>query len=170
MFTRNSRIMLIIAMALIAMFVLVACGGATPTTAPPTSAPPAPTSAPPPTQAAVAPTSAPAPTQPPAAPTSAPAPTQPPAPTSAPVAAVGKWCSNVHIVFFPGGPSGRRLCGQRLQRRCPSPERPGPEGGLCLVQLGSPDDDPAVPRISSDEARWHCRHGTPRRRIVRLAD
>ena len=24
-----------------------------------------------------------------------------------------QWCSNVHIVFFPGGP-GRRLCRQRL--------------------------------------------------------
>jgi simple sugar transport system substrate-binding protein len=39
--------------------------------------------------------------------TATPAPTQPPAPTQAPAPAAGaKWCSNVHIVFFPGGPSG----------------------------------------------------------------
>ncbi len=48
----------------------------------------------------------------PAAPAPAAAPTQPPAaaaPTQAPAAAPsagGKWCSNVHIVFFPGGPQG----------------------------------------------------------------
>ncbi len=48
----------------------------------------------------------------PAAPAPAAAPTQPPAaaaPTQAPAAApsaAGKWCSNVHIVFFPGGPQG----------------------------------------------------------------
>jgi len=29
-----------------------------------------------------------------------------PAATTAPAAATGKWCSNVHIVFFPGGPAG----------------------------------------------------------------
>jgi len=41
--------------------------------------------------------------------TPAPAPTQPAAatqPPAAPPAAAGKWCSNVHIVFFPGGPQG----------------------------------------------------------------
>jgi simple sugar transport system substrate-binding protein len=39
-----------------------------------------------------------------------PPPTQPSAPaaapTTAPAAAAGKWCSNVRIVFFPGGPQG----------------------------------------------------------------
>jgi simple sugar transport system substrate-binding protein len=38
--------------------------------------------------------------------TATPGPTQPPAPTQAPAAAGGKWCSNVKIVFFPGGPQG----------------------------------------------------------------
>jgi simple sugar transport system substrate-binding protein len=40
--------------------------------------------------------------------TATPAPTKPPAPTTAPAApaAGAKWCSNVRIVFFPGGPQG----------------------------------------------------------------
>jgi len=40
--------------------------------------------------------------------TATPAPTQPPAPTAPPAApaAGAKWCSNVKIVFFPGGPTG----------------------------------------------------------------
>ena len=40
--------------------------------------------------------------------TATPAPTKPPAPTTAPAApaAGAKWCSNVNIVFFPGGPQG----------------------------------------------------------------
>jgi len=75
------------AIALIAM-VLTACG-ATPTA---TQAP--------------APTTAPATQAPAAAATSAPAATQPPAATQIGNAATTKWCSNVHIVFFPGGPAG----------------------------------------------------------------
>ena len=31
--------------------------------------------------------------------------------------AQAKWASNVHIVFFPGGPAGRRFRRERLQRR-----------------------------------------------------
>ncbi len=40
--------------------------------------------------------------------TATPAPTKPPAPTAPPAApaAGAKWCSNVNIVFFPGGPQG----------------------------------------------------------------
>jgi len=40
--------------------------------------------------------------------TTTPAPTKPPAPTAPPAApaAGAKWCSNVNIVFFPGGPQG----------------------------------------------------------------
>ena len=40
--------------------------------------------------------------------TATPAPTKPPAPTQPPAApaAGAKWCSNVNIVFFPGGPQG----------------------------------------------------------------
>lgn len=76
--------------ALIAMF-LTACGSS-PT--PVATQPPAPTTAP----AAAA-------TQAPVA-TTAPANTATAAATQIGKAASSKWCSNVHIVFFPGGPAG----------------------------------------------------------------
>ncbi|MGD0610427.1 MAG: substrate-binding domain-containing protein [Anaerolineales bacterium] len=76
--------------ALIVM-VLTACG---------TTATPAATQPP-------APTTAPVATQPPAAAaTTAPVATAAPAATQIGTAATAKWCSNVHIVFFPGGPAG----------------------------------------------------------------
>lgn len=46
-------------------------------------------------------TPAPAPAQPPAV-----QPAQAAAPTAAAATSAGKWCSDVHIVFFPGGPQG----------------------------------------------------------------
>jgi simple sugar transport system substrate-binding protein len=52
---------------------------------------------------ACVPAAAPAPTAPQACPTCAPAQAAAPA---APAAAAGKWCSDYHFVFFPGGPSG----------------------------------------------------------------
>jgi simple sugar transport system substrate-binding protein len=93
--------LILVAVALLAL--VAACAPAptaAPTAAPPTSAPP-PTTAPAPAQptsASAQPTTAPAPTQ---------APTTAPVPTTAPAASTGgKWCSGVHIVFFPGGPQG----------------------------------------------------------------
>ena len=76
-------------MAVLALFaiVLAGCGSAA------TQAPAAATEAPP------------AATQAPAAATEAPAAAATEAP-AAPAAGSGQWCSNVHIVFFPGGPEG----------------------------------------------------------------
>jgi simple sugar transport system substrate-binding protein len=82
MFKNVSRIVTVIALLTL---VLAACApaAATPTTVAPATAAPATTSA------AAAPA------------TAAPATTSGAAP-----AAAGGWCSNVHIVFFPGGPAG----------------------------------------------------------------
>ncbi|MCL4488591.1 MAG: substrate-binding domain-containing protein, partial [Chloroflexi bacterium] len=78
---------------LLALFILVALAAcAAPPPAPPaTTAPAQPTSGPTAVSATTAPTTA-------AQPTTAPPP--------APGALAGKWCSNVRIVFFPGGPQG----------------------------------------------------------------
>lgn len=82
MFPRSTRIILLLAMALIALFIVVGCAN--------TALAPAAQATPPP---AAQVTQAPG-----AQATQAPAASQP--------AAAGKWCSNVRIVFFPGGPQG----------------------------------------------------------------
>jgi simple sugar transport system substrate-binding protein len=73
--------------------------------APPTPVAPAATEAPAATQAPAAPAATPVPpTEAPAAPAATPVP--PTAAPAAPAAQTAGWCSNVHIVFFPGGPEG----------------------------------------------------------------
>src|SRR5512136_1791401 len=72
--------------------------------APPTPVAPAATPVPP-TAAPAAPAATPVPpTEAPAAPAATPVP--PTAAPAAPAAQTAGWCSNVRIVFFPGGPQG----------------------------------------------------------------
>ena len=77
----------------------------------------------------------------PATPTAAPAAQAPAA--AAPAAGTG-WCSNVRIVFFPGGPAGGVFANNVYNGAKQAAGRSRREGGLCVLRLGSPEDDPAV--------------------------